>query len=122
MLKKAIIVVNGFIHDFAAGLWLAGIITITLLHAAHLEHLQVANILNHIERLFFRGSVIAMLLIFATGAGRTFTYVENWYGADAEPVRRRMLVAKHLLLLASFGAGYLWVWGRVFHEAVQGRG
>ena len=115
MLKKSLVVFNGFIHDFAAGIWLANIVTIVVLHAAHLENLSVVTVLNHLERLFFWGSVAAMVVIFATGAGRTFTYVDNWYGEDAEKTRRRMLIYKHIILLLFFGAGYLWVWGKVFH-------
>ena len=30
MLKKTLIVLNGFIHDFAAGIWLATIVTIAV--------------------------------------------------------------------------------------------
>lgn len=113
--KKAAIVLNGFIHDFAAGIWLAAIATIALLHKAHLRELVLTTALNGIERQFFWVSVAAMLVIMATGAGRTFTYVENWYGPDAERLRRRMLIVKHAVLFVCFGAGYLWVWGKVFH-------
>jgi uncharacterized membrane protein len=114
-MKKILIVFNGFIHDFAAGYWLASITTIVLLHRSHLQTQALAGTLNPLEHFFFWQSVVAMVAILATGAGRTFTYVENWYGADAEKSRRRMLLIKHLLLFAAFGAGYLLVWGMVFH-------
>ena len=114
-MKKALIILNGFIHDFAAGIWLAAIATITLLHNAHVREQTLITILNEIERRFFWASVVAMILIMATGAGRTFTYIVNWYGEDAERIRRRMLIIKHLALLICFGVGYLWVWGRFFH-------
>lgn len=112
---KAAKVLNGFIHDFAAGYWLAAIIAIAVMHRIHGEHPEVTGILNGIERIFFWQSVGAMVVIFATGAGRTFTYVDNYYGPDAERVRRRMLIAKHLVLLAAFGLGYLLIWSKVFH-------
>lgn len=115
MLKKTLIVLNGFIHDFASGIWLAAIATIVLLHRTHLRETELANALNEIERQFFWGSISAMVVIMATGAGRTFTYVENWYGENAEQVRRRMLIIKHMLLFTCFGTGYLWVWSMVFH-------
>lgn len=114
-LKKIAGVLNGFIHDFAAGIWLATIVTIAVLHNAHLKHSQVTDVLNGLERQFFWGGVAAMLIIFATGAGRTFTYVDNWYGEDAERMRRRALIVKHIVLFACFGAGYLWIWKQVFH-------
>jgi hypothetical protein len=56
-----------------------------------------------------------MVTIMATGAGRTFTYVDNWYGPDAEAARRRALIVKHVFLLVAFGAGYAWIWRKVFH-------
>ena len=114
-IKKSLVILNGFVHDFAAGIWLASIANITLLHQAHTDHPEITGVINTLEQQFFWASVVAMVLIMATGAGRTFTYVENWYGPDAERVRRKMLIVKHLLLFAAFGAGYLYVYGKVFH-------
>jgi len=115
MLKKSLIVLNGFIHDFAAGIWLATIVTIAVLHNAHLKETSVVTVLNHLEHLFFWGSVVAAVIIMATGAGRTFTYVDNWYGEDAERQRRKALIVKHVVLFSAYALGYLWVWGKVFH-------
>jgi uncharacterized membrane protein len=114
-MKKIAVVLNGFIHDFAAGYWLAAVFAIAFLHRSHLTTPAAMSIVNPLERIFFWQSVAAMVLIFATGAGRTFTYVENWYGPDAEKARRKALIVKHIVLLAAFGAGYLFVWGKVFH-------
>ena len=114
-IKKSAVVLNGFIHDFAAGYWLAAVTAIVVLHRSHLLHTEVTGILNSLEHLFFWQSVAAMILIMATGAGRTFTYVENWYGPDAETMRRRMLIIKHVILLAVFAVGYLLVWRMTFH-------
>lgn len=115
MLKKSLIVINGFVHDFAAGIWLATIVTISVLHNAHLKDPAVVIVLNHLERFFFWGSVAAAVIIMATGAGRTFTYVDNWYGQDAERARRKALIVKHVVLFSAYALGYLWVWGKVFH-------
>lgn len=113
--SKSLIIFNGFIHDFAAGIWLAAIVTIGWLHGAHLATPSTSAVINLLERRLFWSSVGAAVLIMATGAGRTFTYVDNWYGEDAERVRRRALVTKHLVLFAAYGCGYVWVWGKVFH-------
>lgn len=114
-IKKTAIVFNGFVHDFAAGIWLATIVTIAVLHNAHIKNSSVIGVLNDLERMFFWWSVGAATVIMATGAGRTFTYVDNWYGEDAERARRKALVVKHIVLLAAYALGYLWVWGKVFH-------
>lgn len=114
-LKKSLIILNGFVHDFAAGIWLAAIVTIAWLHDAHMAKPETSAVLNLLERRLFWSSVAAAVLIMATGAGRTFTYVDNWYGEDAEHVRRRALIVKHLFLFAAYGLGYLWIWCKVFH-------
>ncbi|BDV44299.1 hypothetical protein GURASL_32220 [Geotalea uraniireducens] len=115
-LKKTAVILNGFMHDFAAGIWLAAIAAIVFIHRQHLgKPAEVVAVLNHLEHVFFWVSIVAMVVILATGAGRTFTYVENYYGPDAERVRRRMLLVKHLILFAAFAAGYLFVYPRLFH-------
>jgi putative copper export protein len=114
-IKKTLVILNGFVHDFAAGIWLAAIATITLLHRAHSAHPEITGAISTLEHQFFWASIAAMVLIMATGAGRTFTYVENWYGPDAERIRRRMLIVKHVILFACFGAGYFVIFNKVFH-------
>lgn len=114
-IKKTLIVLNGFIHDFAAGYWLAAIMAIVVLHDMHEKQPSVASILNHLEHLFFWQSVAAGVVIMATGSGRTFTYVDNYYGADSERTRRRMLLVKHLILFIAFGIGYWFVFAMTFH-------
>lgn len=114
-LKKTAIIINGFVHDFAAGIWLATIVTIAWLHGAHQAEPATSVILNMLERRMFWSSVVAAVLIMATGAGRTFTYVDNWYGADAERGRRKALIVKHVVLLSAYAVGYLWIWSKVFH-------
>lgn len=113
--KKSFAVVNGFMHDFAAGIWLAAIVSIVWLHDAHLSEPSTAMVLNLLERRLFWSSVVAAVLIMATGAGRTFTYVDNWYGEDTEMARRKALIIKHVVLLSAYIFGYLWVWSKVFH-------
>jgi len=112
---KSLKILNGFIHDFSAGIWLAAIVTISWLHSAHIAEPSTTPIINIIERRLFWSSVVAALLIIITGAGRTFTYVDNWYGEDAEAKRRKALVLKHIILFAAYAAGYLWIWKKVFH-------
>lgn len=114
-LKKSLVVLNGFVHDFAAGIWLAAIVAIVWLHDAHLSEPSATKVLNLLERRLFWSSVVAAVLILATGAGRTFTYVDNWYGEDAEMARRKALIIKHVVLLSAYSLGYLWVWKKVFH-------
>lgn len=114
-LPKPVVILNGFIHDFAAGIWLAAIVVIVWLHGAHMAEQSTTAVLNVLERRMFFTSVGAAVLIMATGAGRTFTYVDNWYGEQAERARRKALIVKHVVLFSAYALGYLWVWGKVFH-------
>jgi hypothetical protein len=54
------------------------------------------------------------LVVIATGAGRTFTYVDQHYGPEAESQRRRLLIIKHLILVVVFGAGTAWQYAMAF--------
>ena len=114
-LKKSLTVLNGFVHDFSAGIWLAAIVSIVWLHDAHLAEPSTSFVLNLLERRLFWSSVAAALIIMVTGAGRTFTYVDNWYGEDSEKERRGALIVKHVVLFIAYGLGYFWVWNKVFH-------
>ena len=114
-INKTAKILNGFLHDFAAGIWLAAIVVIVWLHGAHQAEPTTTFVLNLLERRMFWVSVAAAVLILATGAGRTFTYVDNWYGEDVEGSRRRALIVKHVILFSAYGLGYFWVWDKVFH-------
>jgi putative copper export protein len=112
-MKKAFTVLIGFIHDFAAGCWAA-----TLLAIFWLDRQSVAAGLSEallgLKKQFFYAALVCIAVIFATGAGRTFTYVSDVYGPDAERMRRRMLIIKHIILLVVFGLGTYWQYTVVF--------
>lgn len=104
-IKKIAIVLNGFIHDFMTGYWLSALITIWFLHRFQVEQPVVASHITVIQRFFFWNSIGATVVILATGAGRTFTYVEDVFGATTESTRRKMLIIKHVFLFVVFGLG-----------------
>jgi uncharacterized membrane protein len=113
--KKAAIVLNGFTHDFATGYWLSAMIAIFFLHRFQGQYPAVAELLGIMERFFFWNTVGAAAVIFATGGMRTFTYVDNIFGPEAEKIRRKMLIAKHVALILIFAAGGYWAYTRAFH-------
>jgi len=114
-IKKAAVVLNGFIHDFATGYWLAAMIAIFFLNRFQGSYPAVAFLLTRIEQFFFWNTIGAAVVIFVTGGMRTFTYLDNFYGPEAERTRRRMLVAKHIVLIAVFASGGLWAYVMAFH-------
>lgn len=114
MLKQVLTIVNGFVHDFAAGCWAATLLAVWWLERSMPEEPAAAAVLSVLQWQFFWAGVACTFVVFATGAGRGFTYVENFYGADAEARRRTMLIVKHVVLFAVFGAGTWWQYGLVF--------
>jgi uncharacterized membrane protein len=113
-IKKIAIVLNGFVHDFATGYWLSDLIAIYLLHGYRAGAPELVTTLSSIERFFFWNCVAAGITIFATGGMRTFTYVDNFYGPEAEKTRRKMLIIKHVLLFAIVGGGSWWAYCTAF--------
>lgn len=109
-MKKALTIIIGFVHDWAAGCWGATLLGVWWLERALAGRPEVAPVLEGIQRDFFRIGIACIVVVMATGAGRTFTYVDGYYGPDAEARRRKLLIVKHVILFAVFGAGTLWQW------------
>ena len=107
-MNKALTIFTGFIHDFAAGCWAAIFLVIFELHRLHSTNNELASLLMPLEMEFFYIGLACVGIVLLTGIGRTFTYIENFYGKDAEKLRRKMLIVKHVLLLGIFGGGTYW--------------
>ena len=75
---------------------------------------EVLVVLVDLKKQFFYMGLVCIMLVFASGAGRTFTYVGNFYGEEAERERKKMLIIKHILLLAVFGGGSYWQYVMVY--------
>jgi len=86
-----------------------------LLHRFQIDYPPVANLLGRISRFFFWNTMGAAAVIFPTGGMRTFTYIDIFYGPEAERVRRKMLVVKHVVLIAIFAVGSYWAYTMSFH-------
>jgi uncharacterized membrane protein len=111
--KGALTVIIGFVHDFASGCWAATVFAVAYLDGREIDP-GTAVILGALERSFFWIGIACIVVVFATGAGRTFTYVDQHYGPDAEQQRRRLLIVKHAVLIAVFGAGTAWQYTMAF--------
>jgi uncharacterized membrane protein len=114
-LKKIAVVINGFVHDFTSGYWVSAMIAIYFLHDFRLQYQALSIPINHIERFFFWNALGGMVIILLTGAGRTLTYVDNVFGEQTEATRRKLLIGKHIILFAVFGAGSWWSYQVAFH-------
>jgi len=100
-------VIIGFVHDFASGCWAATVFAVAYLDGREVDT-GAAALLGELERSFFWIGIACIVVVFATGAGRTFTYVDQHYGPEAERQRRRLLIIKHVVLVVVFGAGTAW--------------
>jgi putative copper export protein len=114
-MKKAFTIMIGFIHDFAAGCWAAAMLAVYRLEKI-MSMSEGQSDLGDLQKDFFYIGIACILLVFGAGAGRTFTYINNVYGDDAEKSRRKMLLVKHILLLAVFGLGTFWQYTMTYHR------
>jgi hypothetical protein len=112
-MKKALTIVIGFIHDFAAGCWAATVLVIYWLSSQAFSP-EVSAVLLGLKKQLFWAGIACVGTVFATGAGRTFTYVDNVYGQDAEKRRRNLLLIKHIFLFTVFGIGIWWQYIMVY--------
>ncbi|MBI5099405.1 MAG: hypothetical protein HZB30_09240 [Nitrospirae bacterium] len=112
-MKKALTIVIGFIHDFAAGCWAATVLGVYWLSIQTVP-IEIRGIMLGLKKQLFYAGIGCVILVFAMGAGRSFTYVTDVYGPDAERIRRKMLIMKHVLLIVIFGLGTYWQYTIVF--------
>lgn len=112
-MRQFLTIIIGFAHDFAAGGWAAVCLAIYWLEGQTGTPEQAA-VAGGLQRQFFFAGLIALLVILASGAGRTFTYVNHVYGRENESRRRRLLLVKHLFLGLVFGLGTWWQYRVVF--------
>jgi len=103
-MKKALAILIGFIHDFAAGCYAATVLVIFWLNRQDIAG-ELGAIIFELKKQFFYLGLACVFVVFASGAGRTFTYVENVFGEDAEKMRKKLLIYKHIFLTVLFGAG-----------------
>ncbi|MDA8077646.1 MAG: hypothetical protein M0Z79_01790 [Nitrospiraceae bacterium] len=112
-MKRAFTIIIGFVHDFAAGCWAATVLAVYWLSRQAFPA-EVGGIMFGLKKQLFWAGIVCVTTVFATGAGRSFTYVDNVYGKDAEKDRRRLLIIKHIFLFVVFGSGILWQYSMVF--------
>lgn len=113
-MNKPVTILAGFIHDFAAGCWAATVLAIYWISNLQSRTPGLAQTLKPLEVEFFYLGLACVAIVLITGMGRTFTYIENVYGKDAEKLRKKMLVIKHILLFMIFGTGTYWQYIMVF--------
>lgn len=113
-MKKGITIFIGFLHDFAAGCWVATVLAVYWVDRVAAQRSELKPLLDGLERQFFWAGVVCTVVVLAAGGGRTFTYVDNVYGQDAEKDRRRLLMIKHIILFIVFGLGLWWQYRMAF--------
>lgn len=114
--KKGFTIFIGFLHDFAAGCWGATVLAIYWLDKAVSGRPELMTVLSGLEHQFFWAGIASTAVVLIAGMGRTFTYayIGDVYGADAEKMRRKMLIVKHVVLFTVFGLGIFWQYLTVF--------
>ena len=114
-MKKAVTIFIGFIHDFAAGCWAATVLAVYWIHRIELDK-NLGGLLSGLKKQFFFIGLACVGTVLIAGAGRMFTYayVGKVYGEEAEMLRKRMLIIKHVVLTILFCAGIYWQYVLVY--------
>jgi hypothetical protein len=114
--KRASTILIGFLHDLATGCWAATVLAVYWLDRSSVKMPELASALGELKREFFYLGLVCVAVVLAGGVGRTFTYayVGKVYGEEAEQVRRKMLIVKHIVLFFVFGAGIYWQYTMAF--------
>jgi putative copper export protein len=117
-MKKAMTIFIGFLHDFAAGCWAASVLAVYWIDHVALLRPELKSSLDGLERQFFWAGLGCVAVVLLAGMGRTFTYayIGSVYGEDAERLRRKMLIVKHVVLMLIFGSGIYWQYSLVFRR------
>jgi len=115
-MKKAMTIFIGFVHDFAAGCWAATLLAVYWVDSIALRRPELRSVLDGLERQFFWAGIASVVIVLLAGMGRTFTYayIGSVYGEDAEKLRKKMLIIKHVVLMLVFGSGIYWQYTMVF--------
>ena len=87
-MNKTFTIFVGFVHDFAAGCWAATLLAVYWL-SRQAYSAEVSRVIFDLKKQLFWAGLVSVAVVFATGTGRTFTYVDNVYGQDAEKRRFR---------------------------------
>jgi len=112
-MKQIFAILIGFLHDFATGCWAATVFAVYWLDRQNFT-VDLLTALLDLKKQFFYAGLFSIFLVFATGAGRSFTYTNNKYGKRHERKRRTLLIIKHLLLLTIFAVGTYWQYATIF--------
>ncbi len=107
-MKTWLIIINNFMHDLFTGLWISTILVIYLLKKkVTVVHGIPAETFKDIMGVFFGLGIFSLLIIVITGIFRTINYKFTNSGT-LETVKKKILIAKHILLgLVFLGGTYL---------------
>jgi len=113
-MKKILTIFIGFLHDLAAGCWAATLLAVYYVERVSLKNPALRPELAGLKKDLFYIGILCICMVLLSGTGRAFTYVGNVDGENAEKLKRRMLIIKHILLFLVFGVGIYWQYKMVY--------
>lgn len=115
-MKAWLIIINNFVHDLFTGLWISSVLVIYLVgrKAGFTQGTGLAASLQEVMKVFFWLGVFSILVIIITGIFRLFEYRSKNSGV-LEPLKKKILIIKHILLGAIFLGGTYLAYGCAFY-------
>lgn len=109
-MKDFLIVLNSFVHDVATGFLISAAILMGIVDAAAAPYALSREFVTFLMARLFILSLISLLVIILTGAGRSVAFrLYGWTG-EAARERKKILVIKHAILGIAFLAAVLYQW------------
>jgi hypothetical protein len=109
-MKDFIIVLNSFVHDVATGFLISAAILMGIVDAAASSYPLSREFVAFIMARLFLLSLVSLLVIILTGAGRSIAFrLYGWTG-EAARERKKILVVKHAMLGLAFLGAVLYQW------------
>jgi len=114
-MKAWLIIINNFVHDLFTGLWISSVLVIYLLSrkAGFAQGTPLTTSLQGVMKVFFWLGLFSILVIIITGIFRLLEYKFQNRGAS-EPLKKKILILKHILLGAIFLGGTYLAYIRAF--------
>jgi hypothetical protein len=112
-MKNILLVINAFIHDFVSALWLAALLVVYWINTYSAPS-EAGLFILRLKKNFFYIGIGSLIMILFTGLWRMLTYRTGELGEEIEKKRKTILIIKHIIGFAIYGAGTYWLYIMVY--------
>jgi uncharacterized membrane protein len=112
-MSKVLQILVAYIHDFASALWIVSVLAVYWIDRTVVPS-GTEEFFFQFKREFFYIGIASLVVILLTGAGRAYWYISGQFGQEAEKMRRKILIIKHIIGFIIYGGGTYWQYLMVY--------